>query len=99
MRRYLALRALQCLPVVVMVVLAGFVLVRLMPGDPAAAALGLGATDEDLANERRRQGLDRPAAVQLAIYVRQLATLDLPRARSGQPVGEKILEAAKGQEP
>jgi len=92
-RRYLVRRALQCLPVLVLVVLAGFALVRLMPGDPAEAALGLGASAEDLANERRRQGLDRPVSAQLGIYVRQLVTLDLPPARSGQPIWQKLLEA------
>jgi ABC-type dipeptide/oligopeptide/nickel transport system permease component len=91
--RYLLRRALQCLPVLAMVVLISFALIRLMPGDAAVAALGVGASKEDIANEQARQGLDRPTVVQLGIYVRQLATLDLPRCRSGQNISERILEA------
>ncbi len=93
MKRYLLRRALQCLPVLVMVVLVGFALIRMMPGDAAVAALGVGASDIDIENERRRQGLDRPAHVQLALYVKHLATLDLPASRSGQRIDAKIWEA------
>jgi ABC-type dipeptide/oligopeptide/nickel transport system permease component len=93
LKRYLLRRALQCLPVLAMVVLASFVLIRMMPGDPAVAALGVGATDVDIENERRRQGLDKPLYVQMTLYVKQLVTLDLPRARDGRRVDAKVREA------
>jgi ABC-type dipeptide/oligopeptide/nickel transport system permease component len=79
-KRYLFHRALQCLPVLAMVLVIGFALIRLMPGDAAAVALGEKATAEELSVERHRQGLDRPLAAQFAIFVRDLATLRLPRS-------------------
>jgi len=91
MKRYLLRRALQCLPVLALVVIIGFALIRLMPGDPAAVALGEKASDAELAAERVRQGLDRPLAVQFAVFVRNLATLDLPRSvQTGQEIPVQI---------
>jgi peptide/nickel transport system permease protein len=87
MKRYLLGRALQCLPVLALVLVIGFALVRMMPGDPAAVALGEKATAEELAAERVRQGLDRPLPVQFATFVRDLATFDLPRSlQTGQEI-------------
>jgi hypothetical protein len=48
MKRYLFRRALQCLPVLAMVLAIGFALLRLMPGDPAVVALGEKATAAEL---------------------------------------------------
>ena len=91
MKQYLVRRALQCLPVLVMVVLIGFALIRMMPGDSAQTALGEKATAQELADERRRQGLDKPVVVQLVIFVKQLVTLDLPRTIEGnRPIPEYI---------
>jgi peptide/nickel transport system permease protein len=69
--------------VLVLVVLIGFALIKMMPGDSAEIALGEKATAQELADERRRQGLDKPAVVQLVIFVKHLVTLDLPRTIEG----------------
>ncbi len=94
MKRYLLRRISQSLPVVAMVMLLGFVLVRMVPGDPAQVALGPKAGKKELEDERRRQGLDRPLPVQLALFIRRMATLDLPRSTQGDlPIGRQIADA------
>lgn len=91
MIRYLLRRALQCLPVLAMVIVIGFALIRMMPGDAAQVALGQKATEKELADERRRQGLDKPVPVQLLIFFRQVVTLDLPRTvEGGKPITRLI---------
>jgi peptide/nickel transport system permease protein len=86
-KRYLLRRALQCLPVLLLVTVIGFALVRMMPGDPAAAALGEKASPEELSAERARQGLSRPLAVQFAVFARDLVTGRLPRSvQTGQEI-------------
>ena len=84
MKRYLLLRALQCLPVLIMVMLIGFLLIRMMPGSPARVALGPQASGQQIEDEERRQGLDKPAIVQFVVFAKQLVTLDLPRSIAGK---------------
>jgi len=61
---FLAKRVLAMLPVLLVVAVAVFMIVRLAPGDPAAVIGGNGATAEDLARIRERLGLDLPILVQ-----------------------------------
>lgn len=68
-----------------------FLLLRLLPGDPAGALLGLGATAEQVAAFRRQIGADLPPLEQLAAWVRQLAALDLGTSFvSSLPVAPEI---------
>lgn len=46
-----------------------FVLLRAVPGDPARVALGVTATDEDVAELSGRLGLDRPLPAQYAEWI------------------------------
>ena len=52
---------LDAIPTVLLVLTLVFVAMRLLPGDPALAALGENATPEQLALFRRQMGLDVPA--------------------------------------
>ena len=54
-----------------------FVMVRLLPGDPASAILGDRVTDEAIAQVNRRLGLDQPLPVQFGIFVRNFFQGDL----------------------
>jgi ABC-type dipeptide/oligopeptide/nickel transport system permease component len=49
-----------------------FVLVRLMPGDPAVTMLGDYATEERVAALRAEMGLDKPWPVQFGVYIGHL---------------------------
>ncbi len=52
-------------------------LLRLLPGDPANALVGVGATPEQLAAARAEVGSDQPIAAQFARYLADLSRLDL----------------------
>ncbi|MGE3334232.1 MAG: ABC transporter permease [Rhodospirillaceae bacterium] len=60
MIRYVLLRVLQAIPVLFGISVVVFVLVRLIPGDPAIAALGSRATPQLIARVRDQLGLDLP---------------------------------------
>jgi peptide/nickel transport system permease protein len=57
-----------------------FFLMRVLPGDPAAAMLGTNATPQGVADLREQLGLDKPLTQQFVDYVVGLARLDLGRS-------------------
>jgi peptide/nickel transport system permease protein len=66
MLRILTSRLLGALPVLLLVSLITFAMMRLIPGDPSAAIGGLSATAEQIAQIRAGLGLDQPFLVQMA---------------------------------
>lgn len=54
-----------------------FVLLRLLPGDPANALLGVGATDAQIAAARAQVGSDQPLPAQFVGFLGKLARFDL----------------------
>lgn len=74
---YVARRLILAIPTVLVIVTALFLLVRVVPGDAAVAALGENATEESLAALRSQYGLDRPLFVQYATYMADLLRGDL----------------------
>ena len=58
-------------------VFAVFLLLHLIPGDPAQVMLGVGASEQDLAALREKLGLDRPLVVQFARYASGVLSGDL----------------------
>lgn len=54
-----------------------FVLLRLLPGDPANALLSVGATDEQIAAARAQVGSDKPLLVQFGAWAAQMVRFDL----------------------
>ncbi|MGN9783999.1 ABC transporter permease [Nonomuraea sp. ZG12] len=94
MLRYLIRRLGQALLVVAGVVMLTFVVMRLVPGDPAVAFAGPKATPEQLAAARERFGLDDPLWAQLWNYVRDLVTGDWGTSlHTRQPVRDDLLLA------
>lgn len=92
MNRYIVSRLLQLIPVLFGVVLAVFLMLKLTPGDPAAALLGVQATPEELARVRHAMGLDRPWFVQFGIWLWDALQGDLGQSYiSKKPVTELIL--------
>ena len=77
MTRYLVRRLLSALPVLAVVSLASFLLIFLVPGDPAAEIAGPGASSEEVARLRSQLGLDAPIAVQMVRYYGRLLQGDL----------------------
>jgi peptide/nickel transport system permease protein len=70
-------RILQMLPTVAFILVVTFVLVRLLPGDPASAMLGDRARDADVARINASLGLDKPIPVQFLYFVERVFTGDL----------------------
>ena len=70
-------RALLLVCVLLGVSLVTFVLTNLVPTDPARAALGFDATPQMVQQYRQETGMDQPAPVRYAIYVRHLLQGDL----------------------
>ena len=74
---YIMRRLLLTVPVVVGVSILIFLIIRLIPGDPAIAIAGVHASNEYIEQIRKDLYLDRSLAVQYAIFVRNLARGDL----------------------
>ena len=93
MLRYLVRRILLTIPVLLGVATLVFSLIHLVPGDPAQAMLGDGASPQDVAELRTSLGLDRPLLEQYVIFLRHAVTGDLGQSfRTGQPVTAMIIE-------
>jgi ABC-type dipeptide/oligopeptide/nickel transport system permease component len=89
--RYLVRRLVLTIPVLLGVATLVFALIHLVPGDPAQAMLGEGATAEDVARLRTSLGLDRPLLAQYGSFLGGVARGDLGTSfRSGQPVVREI---------
>jgi peptide/nickel transport system permease protein len=91
--RYLVRRLLLTIPVLLGVATLVFSLIHLVPGDPAQAMLGDGASPQDIAELRTSLGLDRPLLEQYVTFLRHAIGGDLGRSfRTGQPVTTMIVE-------
>lgn len=69
-----------------------FMMVRVLPGDPARIVAGLLASEADVEHIRHQLGLDQPGPVQYAAFLGRLVHFDLgTSARTGQPVMNEVL--------
>jgi len=92
MNRYILTRLVQIIPVLFGVLVAVFVMLKLTPGDPAAAVLGIQATPAELARVRHAMGLDRSWAAQFGLWLGHALQGDLGQSYiSKKPVSELIL--------
>jgi len=92
MLRY-TLRRLAWLPVILLAVsVIAFVMLRTLPGqDPAAAIGGQGATPEQLERIRQELDLDKPIPVQYLTWLKGAVTLDFGREyNSEKPITEEF---------
>jgi peptide/nickel transport system permease protein len=77
MLSFLGRRLLAVIPVLLVVSVVVFLLLRLSPGDPAAVIAGNNATSEDIANIRQQLGLDSNLATQYGIWMGRVLQGDL----------------------
>ena len=77
---YLARRLMYLLPVMLVVVSIVFLLIHLIPGDPAAVMAGADATPDDVARMRNVMGLDRPLYEQYGRWLFRTIQGDLGRS-------------------
>lgn len=84
MLRFALTRILMALPTLLIVAVSVFVLIRLIPGDPAQLMLGDLADPASLADLRARLGLDKSLPVQFGIWFGNLLQGDLGQSISSQ---------------
>ena len=91
--RYVGWRLLQVLPTAAAILLIGFLLIHLAPGDPVLALAGQNGDAEYYAFIRDKFGLDEPLPEQLATYASQVVQADLGTSYlQGRPVATIIAE-------
>ncbi|MCD1286902.1 MULTISPECIES: ABC transporter permease [unclassified Brevibacterium] len=78
--KYILRRVLLMIPIVLGVATLSFVLMKLAPGDPAAAYLGDKATPEAVAQLRHAWGLDQPMIIQYFQFLGGLFVGDFGRS-------------------
>ncbi len=71
---YLARRLLATIPVMAVVAVLVFSMLRFTPGDPAAIIAGAAATSQDVAEIRARLGLDRSIVAQFLVWMGNVLT-------------------------
>jgi peptide/nickel transport system permease protein len=91
MTRYILRRLVLLVPVLLGIMTAVFVLLQLIPGDPAVALAGEKASVEQVERVRREFGLDRPLPLQYAHFLKAAFTLDFGDSlRTHQPVAGEL---------
>ena len=87
MLAFLSKRLAQGVPVILLITGIVFLVVYLIPGDPASVVLGQAATPANVAAMQKTMGLDKPAPVRYAIWLSHMARGDLGDSiLSKQPV-------------
>ncbi len=93
MGAYVLRRLLALVPVLFGLSLIVFLIMALIPGDPALAILGAYATPENVARVNRDLGLDAPLPLQYLTWLGNIAAGDLGRSYSlNRPVLDEVLE-------
>ncbi len=96
MLRVIGLKLVRLVPVLFLVSLATFFLIDLIPGDPAAVALGTDATIEDLEAIRKSLGLDKPITERYTDWLSGAVTGDLGQSLRppNEPVSDLLQRSA-----
>lgn len=91
MMRYVLRRLVLLVPVLFGIMTAVFVMLQLVPGDPAVAMAGDKGSVEQVARIRREFGLDRPLPIQYGYFLKAAFTLDFGDSlRTHQPVAGEL---------
>lgn len=76
MGRYVVRRVLQAVTVMIGALILSFILLRIVPGDPAVLMLPETATPEEIAQMRESLGVNEPLSTQFLVYLKQVVTGD-----------------------
>lgn len=91
--KYILKRILQTIPLLIIVSLISFFIIRLSPVDPLAELkLNPSISKETLQKETERLGLDKPIIVQYAKWGKSFIQGDLGYCSTGEKVYDKLLE-------
>ena len=90
---YIFKRILQTIPLLFLVSIISFFLIRIAPVDPLAELrLNPSITQETLDYETQRLGLDKPIIVQYGLWLKSFVQGDLGYCTTGEKVADKLLE-------
>ena len=93
MRAYILKRLLTAIPVLLGLTVIVFLIMAMIPGDPATAILGAFATPENVAKLNKQLGLDRSLVEQYLIWLGNLLQGDFGRSYNlNRPVIDEVLE-------
>lgn len=73
-------RLLSTIPIVILITGIAFIIMNVVPGDPAVTLLGQEATPEAVESLRERMGLNRPLHIQYLSWVGNAARFDLGKS-------------------
>ena len=91
LRRYIVIRILLTIPMILILVSMVFFIMRVLPGDPALAILREGASEEQLQAFRVVLGLDRPLHIQYFDFLLGILRFDLGESMTRHiPVVDEI---------
>jgi ABC-type dipeptide/oligopeptide/nickel transport system permease component len=91
---YIVRRLLYSIPVFLGVVTIVFFVIRIIPGDPAVAALGDYASQEAVQVMRERMGLNEPYIVQYGRFLYSIVRLDFGVSMiTGRPIRDQVVNA------
>ena len=89
--KYVLKRILQTIPLLFIVSLVSFFIIRLSPVDPLAELkLNPSVSQETLQRERERLGLDKSIGVQYIIWAKSIVKGDLGITSTGESVAQKL---------
>jgi peptide/nickel transport system permease protein len=93
MGNYILKRLISAIPVLLGITIIVFLIMAMIPGDPATAILGSYATPENVEKLNRDLGLDKPLVTRYFIWLGNMLTGDFGRSFSlNRPVIDEILE-------
>ena len=91
--KFIFKRILQTIPLLVIVSLISFFIIRLSPVDPLAELrLNPSISQETLQKEQKRLGLDKPIIVQYGLWAKSFVQGDLGVTSAGEKVSVKLAE-------
>ncbi|GED63144.1 nickel ABC transporter permease [Lysinibacillus fusiformis] len=91
MTLFILKRLAQIIPVTLGVTLVVFLIMQMIPGDPAIILAGEGASQETVNELRENLGLNKPLATQYTDYIKNLLQGDMGHSlKNNQPVFEEI---------
>jgi peptide/nickel transport system permease protein len=93
MGRYILKRLLSAIPVLLGITIIVFLIMAMIPGDPAIAILGSYATPDNVAKLNRDLGLDQPLVARYFIWLGNMLQGDFGRSFSlNRPVLDEIFD-------
>ena len=91
--KFILKRILQTIPLLILVSIISFFIIRLSPVDPLAELrLNPSISQETLQKEKIRLGLDKPIIVQYGLWAKSFVKGDLGVTSSGEKVSQKLAE-------